>query len=226
MKAGGTGGGAGRRITEAGSVMAVRCTRCGEEPLGALNRCWKCGQEFRARPTVEGLPPVRDEIVAAAATAALPAGEALEAAILDDSAPGTGFVPTMQAVTPTAVLVAPAPPLPPHPLATPAPPRPSVTRRPTNIAAEGGAYAALILGVFGLVLSWSLFYGALVALVGLLAGVWGIYSPRRNWALVGMLLCAVAMGLGTFTGVRQLNLYLTRNAPIEAPTTDEPEFQP
>ncbi|MCI0360255.1 MAG: hypothetical protein L0211_17395 [Planctomycetaceae bacterium] len=206
--------------------MAVRCTRCGEELLGAVNRCWKCGQEFRARPTVDGLPPVRDEIVAGAAATALPAGEALEAAVLVESASEQPAVQTMPPPAPTAVLVAPAGPLPPHPLATPAPPQPRVTSRPTNIAAEGGAYAALALGVFGLVLSWSLFYGALVALVGLLAGIWGIYSPRRNWALVGMLLCALAIGLGTFTGVRQLNLYLTRNAPIEAPTTDEPEILP
>jgi hypothetical protein len=75
-------------------------------------------------------------------------------------------------------------------------------------------------------LSWSLFYGALVALVGLLAGIWGIYSPRRRVALAGMLLCAVAMGLGTYTGVRQLNRYLTRNAPIEAPDSDEVEITP
>ncbi len=197
--------------------MTVRCSRCGEELLGAVNRCWKCGQAFQARPTVDGLPPVRAEVVAAAAVASLPAGQAVEARVLDNSLSGA----------PTAILVAlPAAPLPSHPLATPPAPRPGVSRAPTNVAAEGGAYAALALGLFGLVLSWSLFYGALVALVGLLAGIWGIYSPRRNVALIGMLLCAVAMGLGTFTGVRQLNLYLTRNAPIDAPTTDEPEITP
>ena len=203
--------------------MAVRCSRCGEELLGAVNRCWKCGLAFQVRPTVEGLPPVRAEVVAAAAAvAAMPAGQAVEARVLEDAAP------IETAATPIAAPPVPLPShaLPLHPLATPPPPRPSVSRAPTNIAAEGGAYAALALGLFGLVLSWSLFYGALVALVGLLAGIWGIYSPRRNVALIGMLLCAVAMGLGTFTGVRQLNRYLTRNAPIETPSTDEPEITP
>jgi len=196
--------------------MTVRCSRCGEELLGAVNRCWKCGQAFQARPTVDGLPPVRAEVIAAAATAgSLPAGQAVEARVLADPLPGA---------PPVAVVVSPA--RPPHPLDAPLPPRPSVSRAPTNVAAEGGAYAALALGLFGLVLSWSLFYGALVALVGLLAGIWGIYSPRRNVALIGMLLCAVAMGLGTFTGVRQLNRYLIRNAPIEVPTEDEPEITP
>jgi hypothetical protein len=213
-------------VDDVGRTMAVRCTRCGEELLGAVNRCWKCGQQFQVRPTVDGLPPVRAEVVAAAtAVGSLPAGEALEARVLDD-ATDQSAAPPLVATAPIAVLVAPAQPLPPHPLATPRPPRPRVVSQPTNIAAEGGAYAALLLGLFGLLLSWSLFYGALVALVGLLAGIWGIYSPRRNLALVGMLLCAIGMGLGTFTGVRQLNLYLTRNAPIEAPATDEPEIQP
>jgi len=206
--------------------MAVRCTRCGEELLGAVNRCWKCGQQFQVRPTVDGLPPVRAEVVAAAAVASLPASEALEARVLDDDVGEQTTAPTFAATPPVAVLVAPMQAMPPHPLATPRPPRPRVVGQPTNIAAEGGAYAALLLGLFGLLLSWSLFYGALVALVGLLAGIWGIYSPRRNVALIGMLLCAVGMGLGTFTGVRQLNRYLTRNAPIEAPVADEPEIQP
>jgi hypothetical protein len=198
--------------------MTVRCSRCGEELMGAVNRCWKCGQAFQVRPTVDGLPPVRSDVVAAATAAAtLPAGQAVEAHVLDDAAPGESG---------QALRAAPIAPPPPHPLTTPLPPRPRVTKAPTNIAAEGGAYAALLLGLFGLLLSWSLFYGALVALVGLLAGIWGIYSPRRNVALIGMLLCAVAMGLGTFTGVRQLNRYLSRNAPIEAPTNDEPEITP
>ncbi len=197
--------------------MTVRCSRCGEELMGAVNRCWKCGLAFQVRPTVDGLPPVRAEVVAAAAAVAtLPAGQAVEARVLDDVAASD----SAQQLTATSIMP------PPHPLATPLPPRPRVSRAPTNIAAEGGAYAALVLGLFGLLLSWSLFYGALVALVGLLAGIWGIYSPRRNVALIGMLLCAVAMGLGTFTGVRQLNRYLTRNAPIEAPSSDEPEITP
>jgi hypothetical protein len=61
---------------------------------------------------------------------------------------------------------------------------------------------------------------AIVGLVGLLMGLWGIYSPRRGWALVGMLLCALSMGWGTFTGVNSLWLYMHRNAPI---TEEQPE---
>ena len=39
--------------------MAVHCSECGEEVLGAANRCWRCGREFRRSADGEGKPPVR-----------------------------------------------------------------------------------------------------------------------------------------------------------------------
>src|SRR3954469_7456818 len=41
--------------------MAVRCSKCGEELLGAVNRCWKCGQTFALHPEMDGTPPVRTD---------------------------------------------------------------------------------------------------------------------------------------------------------------------
>ena len=211
--------------------MTVRCARCGEELLGAVNRCWKCGQQFAALATVDGLPPVRAEIVAAVTAAATTGQPALEARVLDDASASGPAASEATAAQPVAVLAAPPPmqptpsPLPAHPLSTPRPNRLAVAQ-PTNVAAVGGAYAAFLLGIFALAISGFRYEGAIVAFVGLLAGVWGIYSPRRNWALVGMLLCAVAMGLGTYTGVRQLYLHLNRFAPVEAPSPDEADVQP
>ncbi len=37
-------------------AMNVRCGRCGEELLGAVNSCWKCGQVFDAPTSSE--PPI------------------------------------------------------------------------------------------------------------------------------------------------------------------------
>jgi hypothetical protein len=204
--------------------MAVRCARCGEELLGAVNRCWKCGQQFAVRPAADGLPPVRAELVTEAASTAPAAGERsgdqpLEAHVLDEATAAGQATSVLVAPPPTPVAAATSM-VATHPLATPRPPR-SVASPANNIAALGGAYAALLLGLFGLLLSWWRYEGAVVALVGLVAGIWGIYSPRRGWALVGMLLCALAMGLGTYTGVRQLYLYLNRNAPIEAPLPED-----
>lgn len=39
--------------------MSVRCSHCGEELMGAVNRCWRCGRAFTATPTVSAAPPVR-----------------------------------------------------------------------------------------------------------------------------------------------------------------------
>lgn len=39
--------------------MAVMCANCGEELLGAVNRCWRCGQAVAAHHGDAAMPPVR-----------------------------------------------------------------------------------------------------------------------------------------------------------------------
>ncbi|MFT5526168.1 MAG: hypothetical protein ACI9HK_004141 [Pirellulaceae bacterium] len=39
--------------------MAVSCAICGEELLGSVNRCWKCGNFVTSRPGDLAVPPVR-----------------------------------------------------------------------------------------------------------------------------------------------------------------------
>jgi hypothetical protein len=207
--------------------MAVRCAKCGEELLGAVNRCWKCGTMFAARPEIDGRPPVRVEMP--------PAEAMLNAAPLDavllDEPPQAALTPGAAAAPPPAdapaTFVAPQPYLPTPPTATVAPiPRPArpVARttpadrveglRKSNMA-MGGTVGALVLGVFALVLSLFRFEAALIALLGLIMGIWGLNSPRRNWALVAMLLCCLAIGLGSYTGAMQLYVYLQKNRPVQ-----------
>jgi hypothetical protein len=209
--------------------MSVHCSQCGEELMGAVNRCWKCGQQFAARPTIDGLPPVRPAYEAVAVELS---HEALEARVLEDEASVAAAelqfqsgVATLSA-TPAAPASAVAS-LPPHPLATPRPvpaapvPQFRPVYQPPNYAAQGGAYAALTLGLCGLALSFWRWEAAVIAFVGLLAGLWGIYSPRRNLALVGMLLCALAMGLGIYRGVSDLYVFLYKDAPVVSAEEDE-----
>jgi hypothetical protein len=208
--------------------MTVRCAHCGEELLGAVNRCWKCGQAFAARPTVDGLPPVRVDEEQLAAVAQEP----LEARVVDDAEviaatettvlAASGAAPAAEPIAEPAAQPLAYPPAsifqpPPHPLAPPLPtpaPKGRYTPPRPNLAALGGAYAAVFCGVFGLILGPFRWEAAIVGFCGLLMGLWGAYSPRRNWALAGMLLCVIAIGWGTFTGVNHLWLYLNRNAPI------------
>lgn len=39
--------------------MPIFCSHCNEELFGAVNRCWKCGRHFSARPAAGDTPPIR-----------------------------------------------------------------------------------------------------------------------------------------------------------------------
>src|SRR5512134_2728894 len=91
--------------------MAVRCSKCGEELLGPVNRCWKCGQTFATLPDSGGLPPVRREpspvtapVVATAPVA--PASLAVDAAGIEEpvrAAAADAGAETMPTPTPARV---------------------------------------------------------------------------------------------------------------------------
>jgi hypothetical protein len=193
--------------------MAARCSKCGEELLGAVNRCWKCGQAFALHPEMDGRPPVRAE-------APPDTGRPLDAMVLE---PGTKTSAASVGAPPSATI----------PVAAPRfiPPRRSSTAelvdaRRAAMMAMGGTVASIVLGIFaaGLAVVWPPV--AVIAILGLAMGIWGLGSPRRNWALIGMLLCCLAIGLGAYGGARdtyrwvQTQRPISVDEPIEAP--DEP----
>jgi hypothetical protein len=193
-------------------VAAVHCSKCGEELLGAVNRCWKCGQMFALPPEMDGRPPVR---TAAAASTSQP----LEAIIVDELAvpSGSPFGPGVPAVA--------------LPAAAPRMAQPRVTStaelieaRRAGLMAMGGTVTSLVLGLFSAILSAFWPPGAIVAVLGLVMGIWGLSSPRRNWALVGMLLCCLAIGLGTFGMARGVYIRILQSRPIEE--TISPDAEP
>ena len=51
-------------------------------------------------------------------------------------------------------------------------------------------------------------------LLGLVLGIWGLYSPKRALALFAMLLCCLAIGLGSYTGAKQLYVYYKNRQPL------------
>jgi hypothetical protein len=197
--------------------MAVHCAKCGEELMGAVNRCWKCGQVFARHPESDGLPPVRMERPPAA-------GEPLEAIVLDDAGqaapvavaapPAAGFPPPP--VAPTVQFI-------PKPIAAAPSTAKLVEARRQSLVAMGGTVGALAIGVFALILAPFRFEAAIVGLIGLGLGLWGLHSPKRNWALVGLLLCCLAIGLGAYRGANDLYVYIKSQQPteIEEPTEDE-----
>lgn len=66
--------------------MPVHCAACGEELLGAVNRCWRCGRTFAHAPTPESEPPVRrSALPAALVVAPVPADSCDRGTLVDDT---------------------------------------------------------------------------------------------------------------------------------------------
>jgi hypothetical protein len=84
----------------------------------------------------------------------------------------------------------------------------------TSLTAMGGTVGSLVLGLFALVLALFRFEAALIALLGLVLGIWGLYSNKRGLALFAMLLCCLAIGLGSYTGAKQLYVYYKNRQPV------------
>jgi hypothetical protein len=201
--------------------MAVHCAKCGEELLGAVNRCWKCGQVFARHPETDGLPPVRMERPPAA-------GEPLEAIVLDDAATGAEAQsqPAVAIAAPPAASfppIAPAVQFIPKPMAPPPSTAQIVEARRKGLVAMGGTIGGIVMGVFALVIAPFHFLAVIVGLIGIGLGVWGLYSPRRNWALVGLLICCLAIGLGAYRGANDLYVFIKNQQPIEMEEPADPE---
>lgn len=200
--------------------MAVRCSKCGEELLGPVNRCWKCGQKFATLPDPGGLPPVRTEPAPAVAAVSAAPAAAIAAPLpvhpLDSSAPADAAAASAIPMRTGSPFAADAVMTPVTPAANPRPagpgkraPVPPTDDLVRDHVAVAGAIASIVLGAFSLSVSWmynptAVVGGALLALLGLAMGMWGLYSRRRGWALFGMLVCVAAISLASYQGAMLL----------------------
>lgn len=245
--------------------MAVRCSHCGEELMGSVNRCWKCGQQFTSRPGPSGMPPVRRSPVAIAATTELPS-------VSPGSSTGTPPAPTAPGASNSSV-PAPAPGTfraelvaPQQASATdlPAPsgtstdsgarvqsgagdtdsparvrrvgspfaasngagakplfyePPPPPPMYPRNVAAVGGAIGALVLGILSLIGCFFTNAALITGILGLVMGVWGLYSTRRGVAVAGLLVCFLAMSISSFNGAVELYVRMYGEHPFKPKPT-------
>ncbi len=90
---------------------------------------------------------------------------------------------------------------------------------PRHAAAIGGAIAALLLGVLSLLGAFYIPVGGLItSVVGLVMGVWGLYSERRGVAIAGLLLCCVALAIAGFNGTIELYTWINGHGPWDAST--------
>lgn len=210
--------------------MAVRCSKCGEEVLGAANRCWKCGQHFTAQPDAAGLPPVRnvplylatEEVVTAEVEIATSGADEIVTAVFAHATDGeAGTLPRRSAD------LAPAAPLA-NPVRSGSPFVGGAVMKPVGLTgingatgqpiatpsaydpvAVAGAVGSIFLGGFALAIAWisepfALAGASIIAMIGFGMGIWGLYSKRRGWALLGILISCAAIGLASYTGAMLL----------------------
>lgn len=89
-------------------------------------------------------------------------------------------------------------------------PPPQVDRNLENIAANGGAVGALVLGIWSLIGSFITNWSMINGVLGLLLGVWGLTSRRKRLAWTGILLCVVSILLSMIQVNEFIQLYLNR----------------
>jgi hypothetical protein len=100
-----------------------------------------------------------------------------------------------------------------QPPSRPLAPRVNVRRS----ASVGGAIAALVLGLMSLIGSAVTPLALLPAALGVLMGLWGLYSSRRGTALFAIVLCCIALAISAFQGLVQAYRVRHGYAPWQAP---------
>ena len=219
--------------------MAVLCAKCGEELLGAINRCWRCGTEYESRSGKIDLPPLRRAPIPGPAAPGLPVpGGPLEAVVIEaTTTDDVGGSPDVSQTLDAGTIGAQSPSMrrgspfrakeiglegdSSEESALGAPPR--VAKYPKNAGASVGPFLAVTLGLLGLGLAYPIpLAGLSTAAVGLGLGVWGLYSKQRTSAIFGLLLCCGAIAFSGFFVAADVYRAIHGVAPWEPPTYPAP----
>lgn len=195
--------------------MPVQCAKCGEELMGSVNRCWRCGQEFVARSGDTGVPPIRRRPVVGTTSDVWVAELSEVTSTTSEDHPVQNAAghnqPHVAKQTANSVR-----------RGSPFADRGTTTlenidaksiqrdidkslireaRFRENGGAAAGAALSVPLGLIGLVAAFLLpLAGFPLALLGVAFAVWGLSSRRRGLAVAGLLLCCLSLATATFYG--------------------------
>jgi hypothetical protein len=188
--------------------VSITCTTCGEELLGAVNRCWNCGSEFPLHQGSVNLPPVRrapiETPLAEAATGAVPAGmeaDGNERSPRDVAIPDEPVLATTSGASDAGAVHHPPAATPLHPVG----------------AAGWAAVVSLLCGVVAIGTLWFSFLAIIPSLLGVALGSWGLNSRRRGVATCGLVLCIVALAIAGFIILVEVYAYFTGSHPFLQP---------
>ena len=214
-------------VTPILSEMAVHCSECGEEVLGAANRCWRCGREFRMSADAEGKPPIRRNPVELSR-------------VVVPSIDESGEPPDSELASTPSTKTEPAEPVPGADSEAPVIELPTNNERQRNdrqlrtrqlFGLFAGISALLIamLAVSAVSYSWwsqrpLLLLPALMAsLLGIGLGIGTLNSRGRVFAMVALLLSIAALAIaGFFLLIELYGLVVGVHPFLEPPTVIEP----
>ena len=182
--------------------MSVVCSNCGEELIGAVNRCWKCGTPFIRSETVRGhdhqgvgshqsvqlqIPPIRRApVLAIYLSADLADDEEPIAAIIEDE-----DNPPEDATSQAKALV------------------PAAKKYLASLPLDLPSYCASAMALLANLICYYSFFGVLLAAIAVIMNVY-LLSHRRSktrWIGFGLAVCALLSALGRT--VASLYLLLT-----------------
>jgi hypothetical protein len=199
--------------------MKVICAKCGEELLGAVNRCWKCGTTFETSAGDEHGPPVRRApILELEPAAGSMGGEPVMAELADPPQPSTLGAPQPQGkqrevktiaqgeqdAGPAGTSAGATPANAKHEGAKPIKPPTAPAQPGFRISHRYGGWLgalALLSGLASAAFSYYSFWALAGSLAGLVFGIWALAGKRRGAAMVGVILCCIAL---TISGYRAL----------------------
>jgi hypothetical protein len=179
--------------------MPRECGKCGEELLGSVNRCWRCGEEFisvgvATDTQVESVDPQLE--VASSAIEAIPVEST------DDlpSKPEQHIVATV--IEPAGQVE-------------------NINNRPlpapyaTDQMPAMAAVAGFVLGIGSVVGCWWTAWMLLPAGVGILFSIAGLGSRQQKLAVVGAALCLVALTVSGYLCVCEIFFSMYGYYPLE-----------
>jgi hypothetical protein len=187
------------------------CPQCGEELLGAANRCWKCGSRVLKPPPKVEMPVVVAEIAGSNITEGavalaeppvvrLSADEVSLAVAKDPPRRGSPFAFDTAIVHTSAQKTwygdGPyARDIRTGGRANNVPP-PLMPQYPRHTSAFGGVIAAYLLGAMSLMVLWFSVFGTVTAALGVGCAVWGLYSKDKRLAFIALILCCLVVMIG------------------------------
>lgn len=165
--------------------MSVLCSHCGEELLGAVNVCWRCGKS----------PAPTTAIRPAADRPELPAGE-VWAEVISSGQSDAGAHDTRSNSPAIGAAAKPA-------------------AYSGSTAAMGGAVGAVVLGGLSIIGAFISLGSLITAVLGLALGIWGLSCERRRVAVLGLTLCGIAIAVSAFSLVAIVFDSYTGDAPLD-----------